>query len=233
MQTAPTQTLVERARAYWQKYYDLGEIPSMDMEYAFGRIAENEKRFYDEAMGQMMECIRKRINIPQFYQEAEIETGKLSRFILNRTKNGKSSYIYGQFVPEKTYAACAVIKELALYEHQDCLYFSASELDALGTADSDYTLSDIIGTKILVLDELDSIDLDSNFGKALSYLAKITDKRRGKTTIYTSNLSYAGLKGVLARKKPEVAQTIINNITTECKTEIRIGPDERFSMGAA
>ena len=218
-----------KARKIWEYYYEQGVIPSLSMEYANQRIEERGREMYEEAVGQMRASLALKTQVPDFYKSAELETGKLSRYLYNRVQEGKSCYVYGQYVPEKTYAACAVLNELALYDGRWCLYVSAYDIAELGNLTAKNSTEDLAKTDVLVIDELDKLDIYANGGKALSKLGEIIDKRRGKVTIFTSNLSYSGLGSIYSKKNIQLSGTLVNALIDICGKEIEIRTDGTYA----
>jgi len=218
-----------KAATIWEYFFNQGVIPEFSMEYANRRIEERGREMYNEAIGQMRSSLALKTQVPDFYKSAEIETGKLSQYVYSMAKNGRSCYIYGQFIPEKSYAACAAINELALYDGRRCLYVSAYDLSDLDGKDARNTTSDLVKAEFLVIDEVDKIDIYSNGGKALSKLAEIVDKRRGSVTIVTSNLSYKGLGGVYAKKSIQLSGSVISALVDACGKEIKIEHDGTYA----
>lgn len=190
---------------------------------ADGATGEPLRRMEQEAFDAYRKSCAEKTGVPQYFRSAEVEPGKLSEYLLRRTRTGRSTYVCGRAGTWKTYSACAMVNALCDEGMHDVLFTTAQRFmeahDAVKRGDS-MPLRAIEGAKVLVFDDLDKIDLEGGFGTRLSQLFSLEDARQGMTTVWTSNLTYADLGLRIASIKAGHADAIVRRLQEQCGAEI-------------
>ena len=206
--------MIDRARA------KVAELAAQGVQFvAPGSLLAKAER---EARETIQRSVISKNNVPQFFRDVEIETGRLSEYLLNRSRNGKSSFVCGRSRTFKTFSACAVLNYLTVHG-KDCFFIDTNDLMIAGThegAERGITPKMLYTTRYLVVDDIDKLNIEGDFGKSCMALFNLVDKRQGLVTIWTSNQSYEEFGARISAIRTSSTMPIMGRLKEQCGSQI-------------
>ncbi len=191
---------------------------------AVERYRERIERQHAETVGRSLVA---RSGIPEHYRDARLDGAAVE--VVSRFERGDGCYIHGDQGRGKTTAACAAAMEL-LRRGRTVRYLTADDVLAdadLARREPTWDRSESYARPdLLVLDDVDKLLAAKDYGVRQLFL--VADVRQGKPTVYTSNVGYRQLAGMLESVAgASVAGPVMSRIQGACGPAVKLTGDDR------